>query len=435
MFLLSELSEITASILSFLLFFLFVNTICHKSAHFRYSTLSIAGAGLILISLISDTYIPNSVLSILGMLVEYFIVKHFYAIKSTTAILLVFIFNIWDIVSTNLVINLFLIAGKYSINSLFSPGTNERLLYLVTIYLVQYMFLYFFSKLYHRDAHLLGKRLGIALVFFFSDFLMVLFMHLILLSLSDVSHVIVNFCFFITFTMLIITIIGLFLLDLQYKEQQKEQEEKLLKLQIAEQQQAMQKMKKQYDSIRILKHDIKNILLNYRTLLTDNHVKEVIENINSILSSHIDSTAPVYSENSLLNALLNEMHKKCSQNSISLKCRLHLTDEYNDLPFMVLVSNLLDNAFEAELQEPIDNRLILLDLVEKENRISVVIQNYVSVPVLDTNPELYTSKESSELHGLGLKSVKAVIEERNGAIQIYETQNMFSVHVLFPKDK
>lgn len=434
MFLLYKLPEIAASVLTVILLYILVNNTYKKSDHFHYISLITSGFALVLVSMISDSVIPNSILSILGILMEFCIVKYLYAINLYQVFLTIILFNVWDIISTNLVMNLFLLTGSYSQDSLFTPGTDERLLYLITIYLAQFTGLYFFLKLHQKTVHLSGKKLIIPMVFFISDFLMVFFMHLILQSISSLSAFIVRTCFSLSVLMLITSIIGLVLLDMLYLDQEKEREQQLLKLQLADQQQAFRQMQKQFDSIRIIRHDIKNILLNYRIMLENNQSEKVIQNIGKVLESTFGLSDSDTTDSSLLNALLHETQNKCVSNSIQFKYRVHLSALFENLKFMVLLSNLIDNAYEAECGQPTDKRLILFELVEKEEQISVIIQNYISQSVLMTNPTLKTSKDSSALHGLGLKSVRSVVEERNGMMQIYESENMFTVHVLYPKD-
>lgn len=434
MSLLYKIPELTASIITIVMLFLLIHKTYKKSIHFHYVSLITAGIVLILVSLINDSVIPNSLLSLLGMLMELCMIKYLYELKLSQATLTVILFNVWDVISTNLVMNLFLLSGNYTQDSLFTSGTNERLLYLITIYLVQCMTLYLFLKLHQRNTYLSGKRLTIALLFFLSDFLMVFLMHLILQSINILSPRIIKVCFSLTVLMFVTTIIVLFLLDILYTEQQKEQERQLLELQLADQQQTVRKMQEQYDSIRVIRHDMKNTLINYRIMLQDGHPEQVIQDINTFLNGPLGAQDISFTENTLLNALLHETKKKCLQNNIQFQCRIQVSALYEDLKFMVLLANLFDNAYEAECKEPADKRLILIDLVEKKHQLSVVIQNYISQSVLKSNPELYTSKQSSTFHGLGIKSVRTVIEERNGMLQIYEQGNMFSVHILISKD-
>ena len=195
----------------------------------------------------------------------------------------------------------------------------------------------------------------------------------------------------------------------------------------------MNRMQKQYESTRILRHDLKNILLNYRILLKEGHIEEVIKNINEVVNSSLESPDKIYTTNKALNYMLHEKEEICSQNLIRVQYRVQLSETYIDLELMVLLANLFENAIEAECKEPEKNRAIVFELIEKDSNISIVIQNVISTSVIKSNPDLKTRKKEDNYHGIGLKSVRSVVSRRSGVMQIYEKENMFSVHIILPK--
>ncbi|MBQ0000467.1 MAG: GHKL domain-containing protein, partial [Clostridiales bacterium] len=74
---------------------------------------------------------------------------------------------------------------------------------------------------------------------------------------------------------------------------------------------------------------------------------------------------------------------------------------------------------------------IVVELTEVPLGYSLIVQNAIDTSVLDSNPELNTTKSDAGLHGFGLKSVKQLIEKRNGLLEIYEDNHFFTVHVLY----
>ena len=110
-----------------------------------------------------------------------------------------------------------------------------------------------------------------------------------------------------------------------------------------------------------------------------------------------------------------------------------LDPRYQNMDYMIAVSNLLDNAMEAEQMEDQNNRCIRFEVTENEHIISTVIQNYITDSILDKNPQLQTTKGDSAEHGLGLKSVRMIVSKHNGMIDIYEKDHMFCVHTIFPR--
>lgn len=61
------------------------------------------------------------------------------------------------------------------------------------------------------------------------------------------------------------------------------------------------------------------------------------------------------------------------------------------------------------------------------------ISNTVERDVLAENPNLFTSKSNKELHGIGLKSVKDVVEKYNGMMNFKQKANIFYAYVSLEK--
>ena len=63
----------------------------------------------------------------------------------------------------------------------------------------------------------------------------------------------------------------------------------------------------------------------------------------------------------------------------------------------------------------------------------IEISNTVEIDVLDENPNLFTSKSNKELHGVGLKSVRDIVDKYNGMINFKQKANTFYVYVSLEK--
>ena len=156
-------------------------------------------------------------------------------------------------------------------------------------------------------------------------------------------------------------------------------------------------------------------------------------NINELLNSVPESTEISYTDNKMLDAILHTKLPICQENLIALHMQVALDPRYQNMDYMITVSNLLDNAIEAEQMEDQNNRCIRFEVTENEHIISTVIQNYITDSILDKNPQLQTTKGDSAEHGLGLKSVRMIVSKHNGMIDIYEKDHMFCVHTIFPR--
>lgn len=84
----------------------------------------------------------------------------------------------------------------------------------------------------------------------------------------------------------------------------------------------------------------------------------------------------------------------------------------------ILFGNLLDNAIEAA-ENTVTKHVSLMVQIKGEY-LSILVSNSIDSSVLEHNQQLNSSKTDKELHGIGLKSVKTVVEKYAGMIQFLE---------------
>lgn len=94
---------------------------------------------------------------------------------------------------------------------------------------------------------------------------------------------------------------------------------------------------------------------------------------------------------------------------------------------------MIDNAIEAA-ENTVDKR-ITVEMNTCGNYLSILITNSISNSVLTDNKDLMTSKADKELHGIGIKSVKAVVKKYDGMINFYEENGEFCCHILLYIEK
>ena len=235
-----------------------------------------------------------------------------------------------------------------------------------------------------------------------------------------------------TCVMLIIIFVTLFLFHrLQLKNRQL-QEYELLSLTVEQQEKQLRYMEESEQRIRELRHDMKNYFLSYETLLKAGKVNEVIEDLEKMISVRMHAENADFCQNRLVNAMLLQKNMLCREKEITFSVRVALANTFHDVEMIVVLSNIIDNAIEAEEKLPKEIRRIFVEIIPRPNAISMLIENTIPVSVLENNPELHTTKPSSESHGIGLKSVKRLLEKRNGLIDIFEESGKFCVHIYFP---
>lgn len=186
--------------------------------------------------------------------------------------------------------------------------------------------------------------------------------------------------------------------------------------------------------MRQVRHDIKNQLLTIQQYLDENKVAEARSYVERLSGEYLPMRQSlVVTESVAFDAIVNAKAALCSPQGIDMVVRAdsEAVQKIDDVDVGILFGNLLDNAIEAAKNS--QEKRIYLEVGQKEEYISILIRNSIDASVLDKNPSLATTKKNSDLHGVGLKSVRRLVEEKNGMIQFFEENNEFCCHILLEK--
>ena len=183
--------------------------------------------------------------------------------------------------------------------------------------------------------------------------------------------------------------------------------------------------------MKSVRHDMKNQLLIVRNYINSGKNHEAVEYINSLTDNYMPNIQEfLVTENDAFNAIVNSKIAICNQKGIYIEVKEQKSslENLNAVDTGVLFGNLLDNAIEAT--EKTDDKRITIEAQTRDNYLSILITNSINDSVLRDNKELVTSKEDKELHGIGIKSVEAVVKKYDGMIKFYEENGEFCCHIL-----
>ena len=187
--------------------------------------------------------------------------------------------------------------------------------------------------------------------------------------------------------------------------------------------------------IEKLRHDIKNHMSCLRELINNNEKDRALSYIQNIYDESIN-TVPnhIVTDHPTLNAILNLKESICRDNNIDLRCCIPQTiPNVDDMDMCVILSNLFDNAIEAEMKE--ENPEIKLDIVTVGNYLRIKMKNRISAPVLIKGELPETSKSDKDSHGYGILSIIDAVNRNDGMHEFYEENNYFAANVLLKIDK
>lgn len=208
----------------------------------------------------------------------------------------------------------------------------------------------------------------------------------------------------------------------------------LLNLQYAGERKRMEEVKRMYEEIRSVRHDLRNYFVCIDLLAKQEKCGEIRDYIRKFSQEAQNPDGVVlFTGNDTLDAILNTKFSFAEQKGI--RCAAEVSCAQLPLAqgdISVLMGNLLDNACEAAEHAP--EKKISVRILRQGDYVSICVENTVAAPVLAKNPGLETTKEDRSLHGLGTKNIRKIVEKYGGMMEYREEGKLFICDILIPFD-
>lgn len=213
---------------------------------------------------------------------------------------------------------------------------------------------------------------------------------------------------------------------LERMEQAMEREQQLFSLgqQLEVQVRSMESASKLFSEQRKKVHDFRSHLNTLQQLLQNREYESAEIYLNSVSNQQTERLFLVNTHHTILDALFNMKASEAIQKGIDIDFTVN---DLSTLPFetsdmIVLLSNLLDNAIEANQVYCGDKKIHVIALWEKSFLFSI---RNTSNPVKVENNTIHTTKPNPQLHGFGLSNVKLILKKYNGDFTIIYEDGWF----------
>ncbi len=187
----------------------------------------------------------------------------------------------------------------------------------------------------------------------------------------------------------------------------------------------------QIEKISFIKHETKNKMSSIKKLIMEQSTDEAVELCDITLNNLKSTYTPVYTNNPVLNAIVNVEIEKATSSGIDFS--VDISDTLSKLPSadtISLIGNLCDNAIEYLVTQPKELREMKLHIRSHLNFYIITCSNRISSSVLESNPELSTTKVDKANHGKGLSIMRKIAESHNGNVNYVEEDGYLSVSVV-----
>lgn len=332
------------------------------------------------------------------------------------------------------ILNFFASINKMTIPEIVKNKGIPRLLALLSIQVLLYIIYRLLLKLFKTDNNKFGiYDWGIIISVMVISIIQAGIIHSLAIQIgNDRSRVLINFS---VLMLLALNLLIYHLISSIKKKNELEKELELLTMQERYQKQFIENANLQYDSIKKIRHDLKNNYSTISELLKKGDIRTAISLTDQNTVQLEQSETYLNTSNSVINAVVNSKLNAASALGISVSCiSVYDISGIYDIDLCNLLSNALDNAVTACMDiSDNDRKHIYLNITSEEDAYSFMIKNSIPISVIESNPELRTTKEKKNEHGYGIKIIKEIAEKYNGRCDFYEQGNTFCLHIILQK--
>lgn len=179
--------------------------------------------------------------------------------------------------------------------------------------------------------------------------------------------------------------------------------------------------------IRTIKHDLKNELILLKTYLNRKMYQYAEAEIDGILQDILTIEEYHFTGNLIVNALLNAKFKQARELDIVYTISVSMPEKMNisDRDMAALLGNLIDNCIEA-CNKVEGNKNINLKIFYNNGAVVIHSTNTTDGKIQGVD----TRKQNKFEHGLGLKSILAIVNKYQGNMKLTADKNTFCLDII-----
>lgn len=195
-------------------------------------------------------------------------------------------------------------------------------------------------------------------------------------------------------------------------------------------------MENLYGGIRSVIHDMNNHLACLRNLADAGRTEEIKKYISNISETINRLDFKIKTGNPVSDAVINEKCNVAKMYGIEFLCEFICPHEISVEPMdlCIILSNILDNAIEAcqriessnviktiKIKSYLKNKYLIIEVSNTKDN----VLKYNDSKIISTKPDAYK-------HGIGISNVEDAVKKYNGATDIIEEKNKFTINVMLP---
>lgn len=183
-------------------------------------------------------------------------------------------------------------------------------------------------------------------------------------------------------------------------------------------------------NLRKLQHDLKAHTITLSGLLVSGKIDEAQSYMWDMVYD-MDASLQQFCANPYLNSVFSHFSQRFKKLEMELELDLKIGDE--ELPYMELcqiLSNGLENAWDASSELPPDKRKISLQMRYNKDYLVIRMKNRCKNNLCIEEGNLPKSTKGGAEHGFGLRTIQEAARKLNGEMTCYTKKGMFILDVM-----
>ncbi len=195
-----------------------------------------------------------------------------------------------------------------------------------------------------------------------------------------------------------------------------------------------QEVDNMYRQIRGWRHDYRNHIQTmkaYAALEDWEALKKYLDLLDDDLQ-HVDTV--IKTGNAMTDAILNSKISLAKSKQIAVKADAHIPVQLkiSEIDLCCIIGNLFDNAIEASLKLPPEQRLIRVYMDMKQTQLYISFTNFTADKKRQKIGTRFMSTKGKG-HGLGLVRIDEIVSRMDGYISRNSEDGAFTTEILLPQ--
>lgn len=426
-----ECLNLSLCFIEFSMMYFFFEKLFKKRLHNKILPVAIPIINALIVYFIPDFSVTKSILCVLSVFSGCSILfKEKIYIRSVFSITMIYILYIIDIVIGNI---LSLILDQ-QVLEVFYGNFSCRLVSCLIIKLIDILAVIMLYRAFKKSGLNLSKRVWILFNIVMIVFLSVTVAYMNIYPEYNENQSLKLMFTAISISFLVMSIIVIYFFTYICASFQQSKNLYLLQTSYAAINEKLSVQLENNQKLHKIRHDIKNHLLNIRSLIDRNQVNDAVQLLNQVIgqTENISVGITQTTGNSIIDAVISYKATVCFNKKITFRYTLEKLPELSiDLiDISSVVSNLIDNAIEAT--EKTNDPCVQVSISNYNNYLVVFVKNSCNNTFSSDEDEnkLLSTKSDKSLHGYGMQIVNDIAVKYDGDCKWESSDGFFAVNVL-----